>query len=643
MTAPLKNKYYLYCCFALAVLWCALLWRATRPNREVTFVDHFRGGYNSIHVAPQQGGWRAGAGGLRLVPGQQGNRLYQFPKREHQRVYLSLKFLQPPGGTNRLHIHKSDPLGRGPSQDYILENKDFDFKGLDITDYVQGQGYFQIYLLASAPANANSTPLITKLAVRWSAEPKTIHWLSLLFFVSLSILTYAYILLILLPLAGKGLKVILENKRALEIYILSIVLVIWVTGSVFFHHEFWQSKSERFDDLSSIGVAALLHQDGYDPSEMVFRSRIRPALTAFLLPWTELLPQQLSGSTFTPSDKQQRMFFYYDRAGWSYGMRLYPEMSLFFALLMIVSLLAMTGMAHEAGASSIECLLLYLTSAWFIHRCLYNAISESANFAGTIAAAAVAWRAWQQPRWGNMFVAGLMMSIMVLLKETFVILALGLALYQLRMLIRKDSTPTGPVKKEDETLPICASCGGGFFSKCHKSIVFHKNKLFSALTKLAQTDDANLQNKHYWQWLVWICLFWGIAAILPLIYYGTILDTGFAELQANTALLKFHQELHHYESLTLRSGVRIYWHVFGLGLIFALLGLWGMIRSFRKWSESDWFFVCWFVGTLLTLTMPYIFERFLLFSIPPFAYLTVQGLRFIMPHVMRRLRLEGQY
>ncbi|OPZ15782.1 MAG: hypothetical protein BWZ10_01671 [candidate division BRC1 bacterium ADurb.BinA364] len=114
-------------------------------------------------------------------------------------------------------------------------------------------------------------------------------------------------------------------------------------------------------------------------------------------------------------------------------------------------------------------------------------------------------------------------------------------------------------------------------------------------------------------------LYWLSAASLPIIYYGLILDTGFAEIPLNHSLLRYHMEFHRYEPLTPATGARTYWQAFGLGLPLAALGLARAVRRGR-WRDSDRLFACWLAASLWTLAMPFLFPRFLLYSLPPFAY-----------------------
>lgn len=569
---------------ALLALGIALIVDAMRPAAHEVFADTFSpDAYFDAHVV-QDRGWTQREG--LAIAARQAIRAYQFPKRADQRVFLTVNFRQPKGGTNRLHIQKPDPRGSGQSQDTIVENRHVVYSRQEITAQVAGEGYFWIYFLAEQPAAEPSAPILTKFQIEFDTPAVGIHWPSLIFFVSLAVGAYAILFFFLLPDALQGTAVLVRaaaSGRMLWRWGVGGLLLLAAMAMVL-HPEHWRDKSDRFDDYSAIGVAAHLPATGYDPAQMVFRSRIRPALTAWLLPWAGLLPHRLTGSTFTPSDRKERMFFYYDRADGSYGKRIFSEASAFFALVLILGLAGLAALCARMGASPGQCATIFLFACLFTWLCFYNSASSAANFATTIAAAAVFWHGWQDSRVWRLVAAGLVFSFTILLKETFVVLGIGIGLYQLR--------------------------------------------------SLWLAEDRH-------RMLMRMAVFWMTALMLPLAYYGLVLDTGFAELPANHSLLYYHQQLHkEYEALTPWTALKTYWQAFSIGLPLAGIGAVLTLSRWRTWGEAEAFFLFWMAGSLVTLTMPYIFPRFLIFSIPPFAFMAMRGAEWVYQALAGGVRIQ---
>lgn len=556
-----SRRYVIFCLLLLVGLAGSMLWSATRPQRTVSFHDTLPDSSSQSYII-QDAGWTRLADGLGVTGQARAIRGYEFPKHAGQKVFLTLRLSLPKGGSNRVHIRKPDPKGEDPSHDKIWDNQDVNFRDLDISGWVGDEGLFQIFVLVETGKDNTAKPLLESFAIRFEPTPAKNHVRSFIFFMALTLCAYG-IFLFMLPIASAGMQALARANRLLVLA--SIIAAIVLLG----HPEHWRNKAKRFDDYSAIGVAAHLGATGFDPSLMVFRSRIRPSLTAWILPWTQLMPHRLVSSTFTPSDRKERMFFFYDREGWSFGTRLFPELSAFFALVLLMGMLALARTVQWSGGSANESAGVFLFGALFMTLCLYNSISSAANFSTTVVAALAAWAAWRKPSAAAIIGAGLIFSFTILLKETFVVLAAGIGLYQLWSMAGRDEWKRGARQ---------------------------------------------------------MVVFWGATAILPLVYYGFALDTGFAELPANHKLLYFHQQLHkEYEALTVWSGLKTYWQAFSIGLPLAILGMFSLILRWRTLSDADRFFVCWFAGSLLTLTMPYIFPRFLIFSIPPMAYLAVKG------------------
>ncbi len=538
--------------------------------RVVVYSDPFEGDvYFNTH-RHQLVGWELTPGGMALPPGANAYESFKFPKHPSQRILLDLEFIRPAHGTNELFIRKAQPEAQ--DRDTALKDQDFALEGFALDPYIEPQGLFYLTLAARSDPGPTAAPerLVTRFSLRYVTRAPSVRWGTALFFAALALVGYGALWFALLPLAVRGGRMLwrtLRQWRPVGRWMGALILAVSVL-SVVVHPE-WREK-KHYDDLAALGNAALMVRDGYDVSELYFRSRIRPALVAWLLPFTTFLPHHLSSSTFSPSDRRERMVYFYDRDGATYGSRLYPEASLFCLLLVVAGLLVLALMGRQLGLDRSACLVMTVCAGFFFSRCQQNALSNATSFATTLLAATLALQAWRRPGWLRLLGAGVFLSFTVLLKETVIILATVLLIYFVwSWKRRRGKEQPGP----------------------------WTNALVLA----------------------------GLAALGPLVYYGLVLDTGFAEIAANHRLMRYHGEYHQYEPLGLVSGLKTYWAAFGWGLPLAGIGLAWAVRR-RPWRDADRLFLAWTLASLWTLTAPYIFPRFLIFSIPPFAYLCARGL-----------------
>ncbi len=562
--------------FSLLILWAYVLPPPPEEHLDPFGADPFF----DVHVLLSNG-WAQTDDGLGLSTGQKAIRSYMLPKRSGQRVFLSLDFRKPSNGGNLVHIQQQDPRGpeQGQGTETKWENESFSFEQSEITVLAAGEGFIKIHLLAEAGHGQGVEEILRRFSVTYWPMVEPFNWMALLFYWLLAIAIYsvgAGAVLRSLGLVSRRFK---ESAAPLHlgaraaVWILAVAMAV----SVLFHPEWKNSKSQRFDDMSAVGNAALLLDNKFDVSETFFRPRIRPGLTAILQPWAALLPRQLSSTTMTPSDKKERLFAFYDRANSTYGTHRYVELSVFFAVVAVCLTVIAGSIAMRFGAGPGIALGTCLFSGFFLHNCLYNAISESATLAVTVAAGLAFALAWRRQTLLSMAGAGLALSCALATKETSIVLASAIAGFQVWALVLK-------TKKARGTL----------IGRC--------------------------------------AIFWAMSAVFPLWYYGLVLDTGFAEITANHSLLEYHQQFHgtkDYPPLTFLNGLQTCWTAFGVGLVLIALGIAGAARD-RFRSDADRFFVCWLVGSLWTWTLPYVFVRFLIFTIPPAAYFSARGVGFLL-------------
>jgi hypothetical protein len=135
-----------------------------------------------------------------------------------------------------------------------------------------------------------------------------------------------------------------------------------------------------------------------------------------------------------------------------------------------------------------------------------------------------------------------------------------------------------------------------------------------------------------------VFVFWVAAAALPFVYYAFIIDKGFAEISMNFSQHLASQNLPAEDKLT-----GYYERSFeGIGQGFAAVFgvVWPFVAAFgiihvltrKPFATKGVFFLLWLLGGSTAFLLPYFYPRFLIYMIPPMAWLigwgmTVLGMR----------------
>jgi hypothetical protein len=125
-----------------------------------------------------------------------------------------------------------------------------------------------------------------------------------------------------------------------------------------------------------------------------------------------------------------------------------------------------------------------------------------------------------------------------------------------------------------------------------------------------------------------VVVFWCLAAVLPVFYYGFVLDGGFTEISKNFKQhLASQAILEGFERRGIAGTVRALWAVFGVGLVPAAAGMALSLRRRAGIARSAVFFAVWLLGCSTVFTLPFFYPRFLVYMIPGMAWFAAQALR----------------
>jgi hypothetical protein len=123
------------------------------------------------------------------------------------------------------------------------------------------------------------------------------------------------------------------------------------------------------------------------------------------------------------------------------------------------------------------------------------------------------------------------------------------------------------------------------------------------------------------RWATRCALYWLAAAVLPFLYYAFVIDGGFGEIARN---LREHIDSRGILSDYLRSDARgaatAFGAVYGWGLAPALLGLVLVWAKWRKFRSVAPLFSLWILGGCSVFLLPYLYPRFLVYTIAPTAW-----------------------
>ncbi len=332
---------------------------------------------------------------------------------------------------------------------------------------------------------------------------------------------------------------------------------------------------KRFDDVRAVSNAGVIMDTGADEDRLFFRSRQRPAFVSMVLPVAALFPLERTIIQTSPADFHRQVWREYDRAGRSWGLRLFPELSILAVLqfglvcMLLLGLLIRTGLDSTAAAAGVLCGALCY---WNI---VYNGLTLTWNLLINLAAF-VAYAQWvARPIWYRAVAFGLLLALAGLTKTTAITTAIPLAVHFVWLL------RSSPVLR--------------------RTMIAH-----AALAALC-----------------------GAAPVL--IWYEVFLGGFFNELrQFNAdqyALIPYHPE---YPLRTPGNWLKELWRFGSITWIPVVGGIVAMLllRGERPWLSV---FGAWLAGALLLpLVMPFVFARFFVYAIPAVAFFSAWGIRWVI-------------
>lgn len=544
---------------AVLLLAITAAWMVSAARWQDTFViedsflpsDRIRAYMDAGDGVPTEGG------GLAMEAGSEGVRRYFLHRRKDHRLFIRIAAApQPNAGVEAVLVYRSEEI-KIPAAGY-------DGRPIDLTPLTnEGKNVLELRLFNRAPEGSPPAKVLDAFAIeRWAPEP-TMHWGAFLFFAALAgyfwfVVAIGFVPSVVKQLAGERGSLECTRRNA---WMMGALVVLGAFALVTTHPS-WDERKD-YDDRAAISNGALLLDTGYDPAQMYFRSRVRPAFPAIIQPLLVLSPHRFDSYWLNPSDNFARDWFIYDQDNWSYGLFTYPLlsfMSMGFALLTIAGFYSIYRRAEVSLLTSGVATAL---AAVFLYRALAIPITQVVNLFSNVLAV-WAFLAWGMERnYARTFFAGTVLGFAFLEKETA------------------------------STTAICI----GLFLLMESPVREAPRRVVGSLP------------------------FWVGAAVWPLVYFGFVSDGGFAEIFENFSDHLRQQEINQFESLTLASGIRDLWVVFSVGLPLGIAGL--VYSSARRLpSKADRLFLAWAIGCLPVFTLPYIFPRFLQFFIPAFAFWT---------------------
>ncbi len=476
---------------------------------------------------------------------------------------------------------------------------------LDLTPYLSEAQGFLFWIYAKNTGTNSPEPLLTVDRVSFQFTQTQTPQLavgSALFFSAVCFLAWFLLFGIFLPVLWNNLRLLWRALHTRDFWSRHfwwkpalLLLGLIFAGGVLTHPLWYGPK--RHDDLWALGNTRLLAQKRFDTRDLFFRSRVRPGFLALALPLQAGLAHTLVSVSTTPSDFYQRVFFVYERTGWSWGTRFYPEAT-FLGLLTAFS--ALTLMVRMAGLwsgsnpdrSTLRAAWCGILGLWFFWRVLesptVNIITLSATWAFCVAPLYLFCGAWHTRDARFLFGSGVATGIAILFNESALTVVAPLVCFQ------------------------------GFL-------------LF--------------ENRDRGKMALQFAGFWLAAGVLPLLYYGCLIEGRFGEISRNFGEFAPSQNILKgtgFEERGLTGTARGLWSVFGPGLLLAIAGLVLELKRVigKCVSESDrrafCFYLFWAMGCLPVFGLPYFYPRFLVYLIPAGAWFASVGLEALYARFFKR-------
>jgi hypothetical protein len=534
--------------------------------------------------------WTGQAGGaLSLAPGGLGNMTAFVTFSPGERV--TARLVAANGGPVRTVLVLQPPSGgSGEPRQLFLPLPELDPGGglaaaaVDLTPNLSpADHYFYLSVTSrnDAPPGSPANPALARFELEFQAPPPPpADWRAAIFFLATGWIGWWAILGFLLPRAERFVRRALRVRPERRWRAPAAGLLLIAAAGVASHHVWREPK--QYDDLWAMGNARLLPMRSYQTGGVFFRSRIRPAYPPLAMPLATLLPHKLLLVTFTPADGHERLFYVFDREGWSWAQAILPEASLW-GLAMALTGALLIGACWLARdrlpGRRLRALLAVAMAAWFLHRTLggplLSPVTESVTWAFQIAAMLAYLEFERRPNRWTLPPAAAMTALALLLKESALALAVPLALLQLDTLWRR-------------------------------------------------RREAGAARR----WVASVAVFWLPAALPALIYFGAIIDGGFGEISHNMALhlQGRHGGLENFETRTPAGAARALWAVFGWGLIPAAIGLWAVAQVPQRRNPAVRLAAVWLLGGCAPFLLPYFYPRFFIYMIPAVAWLAAAGL-----------------
>lgn len=577
MTIPRLLRYYYWLLTAVLLILLSFYIHQILIHRDIRcYRDPLNGTDTKIAAhIIKDHGWRATPDGLAIAPGTMAERVYEFDKDLAQEVLLKLSFTVPPGGNNELIIQQGNAV-------HIAENVNLDCESLNLTSKLPGYGHFNITLAARMPREESPDQVVLVRDFECTIfAPHALHTSAVVFLVFLSLLLYGMIFYILVPdLITSELSARNTPRRFRPTTVLLFVALCICVALIWGKRQWYGEK--KFDDIMAISNASLLLDSGFDTETLYFRSRMRPAYVSFVQPLVSFFPNALITVTKSPADFQRRIWRIYDRDAGSYGKAIYPEVSAASLLLSLFIFLCLYRIFRLLDVEQAQASLAALLAMFFFSNALTIVLTQTFVLFINLFAVYLALRVFHSGQIRLLLPAALALSLAVLTKTSAITSLVPIALLHIVLIVRSP-----------KALKLL----------CH------------------------------------IGLYWGIAAVLPLLWFQGFLH---GTIHEYAAFLKEHaeaQQAQQYPSTSLARALADSFKVFSIFLPVALAGMFLSLKRQALAATQTHFFFFWAVGASTVFLLPYIFPRFLQYFIPSMAYFTSIVLMALV-HFARRGKMD---